>query len=192
MRHCLQELNSSLCFCWLSCLLFSLPFLFSVSQPLAQQSSSFPCFDWNFLPFQLCFTKSTLSLAVKERRSSSTLACEAHAENSCFRIITAFLRKAVGTAHTSSALCKAMASLGLVWCPLLMHPLDLFAFIRTVGNCKGFMRARTNEASQEGIPGGLCCFNLRGLHLVFFVACKYFASGLHFFILFRRYILNSQ
>lgn len=63
----------------------------------------------------------------------------------------------IGT-HTSSMPCKAMASLELVWCPLLMHPLDLFAFICTVGNCKDFMRAITNKASQEGIPGGLCCF----------------------------------
>lgn len=83
------------------------------------------------------------------------LVCEAHAENSCSHSITAFRRKAAGMAHTSSALCKAMASFGLVRCPLLVHPLDLFAFVCAVGNCEDFMTAITNKASQEGNPGGL-------------------------------------
>lgn len=97
----------------------------------------------------------------------------------------------IGT-HTSSVPCKAMASLELVWCPLLMHPLDLFAFICTVGNCKDFMRAITKKASQEGIPGGLCCFQFgRFASWGFFcfsllanTSWKYFRSGLHFYFLF--------
>lgn len=37
-------------------------------------------------------------------------------------------------------------------------PLDLFAFMHTLGNCEGFMRARTNNASQGEVPGGAMFF----------------------------------
>lgn len=190
MKRCLQELRSSSCLCWFSYLLFPQPFLFNTSQPFAQWSF-FPCFDWNF---QLCFTKRTLSWAVKMQLLDAGL------WSPCWGFLFSFNNSLPkegswnGT-HTSSALCKATASLGLVWCPLLVHPLDLFAFICTVGNCEHFMIAITNKASQEGIPGDLWYFQLGrlasgvwGLILFCFSWQILFANtsvtGLHFYFLF--------
>lgn len=159
VNHCLLELNSSPCFCWFSCSLFPLPFLFTASQPLAQQSSSFPML-WLKLPlvstvlYQEYFVLSS---------KGKTQFFHAGLRSPCWEFLfwhNNGLPKEgswKGTL-TSPVLCKAMASLGLVWCPLCVHPLDLFAFICTVGNCKNFMRAITDKVSQEMIPGGLCCF----------------------------------
>lgn len=82
---------------------------------------------------------------------------EAHAENPCSSTMPAFPRQS-GT-HTSP--CRA-ASLRRVGSPLWKHPPDPFAFIRWVGNCKDFMRAITNRASQGMIPSQGLCFQFRG------------------------------
>lgn len=117
---------------------------------------------------------------------------EAHAENPCSSTMPAFPRQS-GT-HTSP--CRA-ASLGRVGCSLWKHPPDPFAFIRWVGNCKDFMRAITNRASQGMIPSQGLCFQFRGFPFFFSFACKYSLWKLHiglgslFSVLFGRHILNS-
>lgn len=108
------------------------PCLFHSMHPsLPAQYSSFPCFDWNFLPLQLGFTKSTLSWAAKERHSSSVLPCEAHAGNSCSHTMPAFPRN--GT-HMSSLPWQAMASLGMGDCSCTLwtylHSYTLWEIVR--------------------------------------------------------------
>lgn len=92
----------------------------------------------------------------------------------------------------SSAPWQAVTSLGLAC--LFLHPLDLFAFIHTLGNCKDSMRAITNSSSQEEVPGGAMFFLIWEVCILSFCLQILYISlaFLCFFVLLWRHILNSQ
>lgn len=194
MKLCLQELNSSSCFCSFSCLLFPLPFPFNASQPPSTAQLFFPMLWLKLPPVSFVLYQEYFVPGSKGKMQL----LDAALWNPCWEVLfpynTSLPKEGSGNGtHTSSVPWQAMASLGLGWCPLFVHPLDLFSFIHMLGNCKDFMRAITNNTSQEEVPERPMFFPIWEVCILSFcLQILYISLAFLFFVLLRRHILNSQ
>lgn len=192
MKLCLQELNSSSCFCCFS-VVFPLPFPFNAPQPPSTAQLFFPMLWLKLPPISVVLYQEYFVLGSKGKMQLLHAALWSPCWEFLFPYNTSLPKAGSGNGtHMSSSPWQAVASLGLGW--LFLHPLDLFAFIHTLGICKDFMRAITNNASQEELPRGAMFFPIWEVCILSFCLQILYISlaFLCFFGLLSRHILNSQ
>lgn len=144
------------------------------SHALIETSSCFSC----VLPRGLC--------PEQQRHRSSTLACEAHAENSCFHTITAFLREGSWKSTRHPRCVRQWHHMGwydvLCWCTLwtYLYSCVQWEIVKTSWELEPIKLLR------RGFLGFYVVSGLVVLHNFFFHAntFKYSTAALHFYFSF--------